>query len=242
MRSVLELHAGTPYFAMVPTPLSRLGAHFHAFRERFARLESGLGRQPQEPCTLDAELSASIFRDHAPGSAIACIRSLRESIPCAQFSVKTLRQLNAAVIGLPNSSVRTDAAWMGARHPSEAWFVAPPARELPRLLRDLCNFCNDANLPPFLRGVVGLHQLVLIHPFPDGNGRTARALLAVMALDTARSLAAVTHLLDRLFAFKGMALQRSQAGIRDSDDWSGYLELCLDALHEASSGNVPATG
>lgn len=242
MRSVLELDQGTPYFAMMPTPLARLGANFHPFVGRFAKLESVCSRQREDLRLLDAEIAASVFRDHASGSPIASGRSIRESIPPGQFSIKALRQLNGVVVGTPNSSIRTDAAWMGARHPSEAWFVAPPARELPRLLRDLCNFCNDATLPAFLRAVVGLHQMVLIHPFADGNGRTARALLAVMALGAAGSLAAASHLLDRLFEFKGMALQRSQTGIRSSDDWCEYLQLCLDALHEASSGAALITG
>lgn len=56
----------------------------------------------------------------------------------------------------------------------------PPAEEIPGLLEDLVAFANDVEGEPFVHPVVravALHfGLSYIHPFVDGNGRTARAL------------------------------------------------------------------
>lgn len=58
--------------------------------------------------------------------------------------------------------------------------VPPPAEELPSRLRELCRFANGAKLETFLhpvvRAVIVHFWLAYIHPFVDGNGRTARAL------------------------------------------------------------------
>ena len=55
----------------------------------------------------------------------------------------------------------------------------PPAEELPRRLRQLCDFANRTNGPflhPVLRACALHFQIGFDHPFCDGNGRTARAV------------------------------------------------------------------
>jgi len=64
------------------------------------------------------------------------------------------------------------------------YHVPPPAEELPERLRALCDFANvpaDQNsgadfIHPVLRGIILHFALAYIHPFYDGNGRTARTL------------------------------------------------------------------
>ncbi len=52
-------------------------------------------------------------------------------------------------------------------------------KKVPRLIEELCEFANSEESPflhPLLKGII-LHFLMgYIHPFNDGNGRTARAL------------------------------------------------------------------
>lgn len=59
--------------------------------------------------------------------------------------------------------------------------IPPPADQLPRRLREMCEFANeDADAEPFIhpvvRGILLHFWLAYDHPFEDGNGRTARAL------------------------------------------------------------------
>lgn len=60
-------------------------------------------------------------------------------------------------------------------------FVPPPAVELESMIRRLCNFANEKDdttgfMHPVVRGIILHFMLAYIHPFNDGNGRTARAL------------------------------------------------------------------
>ena len=55
----------------------------------------------------------------------------------------------------------------------------PPHKELDKLISDLCTFFNaDTNdfIHPIIKGCIIHFMIGWIHPFSDGNGRTARAL------------------------------------------------------------------
>lgn len=64
--------------------------------------------------------------------------------------------------------------------PDVVYHRPPPAEELPTRLAGLVAFANDVGAEPFVHPVVraiALHfGLAYVHPFVDGNGRTARAL------------------------------------------------------------------
>jgi len=61
----------------------------------------------------------------------------------------------------------------------EIMHVPPSFTKVPGLVEDLCKFANDAESPfihPLVKAII-IHFLIgYIHPFEDGNGRTARAL------------------------------------------------------------------
>jgi len=62
---------------------------------------------------------------------------------------------------------------------SEVVHTPPPKNELGELIKDLCAFCNNdsANfIHPIVKGCIVHFMIGWIHPFTDGNGRTARAL------------------------------------------------------------------
>ena len=55
-------------------------------------------------------------------------------------------------------------------------FMAPPAKNVPNLMNDLFSWMNDNkdNVNPLILSSVFHYEFVFIHPFSDGNGRTAR--------------------------------------------------------------------
>ena len=54
-------------------------------------------------------------------------------------------------------------------------FVAPPADMVPQLMNDLFYWLKaDKDVPMLIKSCVFHYELVFIHPFSDGNGRTAR--------------------------------------------------------------------
>ena len=64
-------------------------------------------------------------------------------------------------------------------------FVAPPENMVPILMKDLFDWLkNDKETPLLIKSCVFHYEFVFIHPFGDGNGRTARALSYMMLIQS----------------------------------------------------------
>ena len=55
-------------------------------------------------------------------------------------------------------------------------YIPPEYSEVPILLDELLKYINDSDDHPLIKAAVIHYQLVTIHPFEDGNGRTARII------------------------------------------------------------------
>ncbi|MEF2176025.1 MAG: Fic family protein, partial [Candidatus Absconditabacteria bacterium] len=56
-------------------------------------------------------------------------------------------------------------------------YLPPDWVDVPQLIKELLNFINtNTDIPTIIRAGLLHHWFVIIHPFIDGNGRTARAL------------------------------------------------------------------
>lgn len=64
---------------------------------------------------------------------------------------------------------------------NEVFYIPPEQKYLEHLINEFCDFANDKKethvfIHPIIKGII-LHFLIgYIHPFADGNGRTARAI------------------------------------------------------------------
>ena len=58
--------------------------------------------------------------------------------------------------------------------------VPPKSADVPALMQDLCNYINsggaDEFIHPVIKGILLHFWIAYVHPYMDGNGRTARAL------------------------------------------------------------------
>lgn len=63
---------------------------------------------------------------------------------------------------------------------NEVVHTPPPFQELPEFIKELCRYFNETNakvfVHPIIRGIIIHFMIAYMHPFVDGNGRTARAL------------------------------------------------------------------
>lgn len=75
--------------------------------------------------------------------------------------------------------IREGQNWIGrnANTPVGADFIPPPARLVPELLADLCDYANRDGVSAMVQAAVVHAQFETIHPFADGNGRVGRALI-----------------------------------------------------------------
>lgn len=85
-----------------------------------------------------------------------------------------MHRSNAQIAG----TFRNDQVWIGRdRIPHTADFVPPAAHRVPASIDDLVAFLDRDDLPVLVQTAVGHAHFESIHPFPDGNGRTGRALM-----------------------------------------------------------------
>lgn len=55
-------------------------------------------------------------------------------------------------------------------------YIPPEHKDVMPLLNELVDYINNSNDHPIIKAAVTHYQLVTIHPFEDGNGRTARIM------------------------------------------------------------------
>lgn len=74
---------------------------------------------------------------------------------------------------------RTEQVWIGGGDysPHGATFIPPHAERVLPAIEDLVRFMRREDIPPLVQAAVAHAQFETIHPFPDGNGRTGRAVV-----------------------------------------------------------------
>jgi Fic family protein len=78
---------------------------------------------------------------------------------------------------------RSQPVWIGGGYsnsPHTASFVPPRHERVSALMTDLVQFARRTDLPALPQIAVAHAQFETIHPFPDGNGRTGRAIVQAM--------------------------------------------------------------
>lgn len=76
--------------------------------------------------------------------------------------------------GLADDAGRYRSGGVGVMRGEEVVHMAPPARRVPGLMRNLLDWLRSTDLHPLAAGSVFHYELAFIHPFSDGNGRMAR--------------------------------------------------------------------
>ncbi len=113
----------------------------------------------------------------------------------------------------------------------ETIYTPPPAREVPILMGEMVEWLNNpCQVHPVLVSGVAQFQLVHIHPFLDGNGRTSR-LLSTLYLYRAgydfKRLFTISEYYDR----DRIAFYDAIQGVRDGGlDLTGWLEYFVEGL------------
>jgi Fic family protein len=113
----------------------------------------------------------------------------------------------------------------------ETIYTPPPAHDVSIMMAELVNYLNsETKAHPVLLSGIAQFQLVHIHPFLDGNGRTSR-LLSTLCLYQAgydfKRLFTISEYYDRDRA----AFYRAIQGVRENDmDMTGWLEFFIEGL------------
>ena len=143
-----------------------------------------------------------------------------------------------------NTHTAVRRSWPGTGRADEITAVAPP-KDIERRVAQLCAELNASDLIRRLHE--GTRELLDVHPFEGGNGRCARALMA-LNLRHAGKLVDRVAVIDFLYRFMEVDQQKERIGEvypREATEeavlpWLEYFAGILAALGEGQ-GRMPAT-
>lgn len=104
-------------------------------------------------------------------------------------------------------------------------YIPPEYSDIPALLDELVTYVNTTDDHPLLVAAIVHYQLVTIHPFEDGNGRTARLMSG--------------YILDYFgYGFQGIGSLEEYFAY-DSEEYYRSLQMGLPALYYDGRDNPP---
>ena len=104
-------------------------------------------------------------------------------------------------------------------------YIPPEYSDIDPLLDELVEYVNKSDDHPLIKAAIVHYQLVTIHPFEDGNGRTAR-LMSGYVLDYYG------------YGFKGIGSLEEYFAY-DIDEYYSALQMNLPALYYSGRNNPP---
>lgn len=131
----------------------------------------------------------------------------------------------------------------------EISYVPPDCENLDEILTDFCIFANETNTQKFIHPIIRaaiLHFLIgYIHPFTDGNGRTARAIFYWYLLKKGYWLIEYISISRMIIKSRGQYSTAYLFSELDENDLTYFinyqlktLELAFDSLKEYITRNV----
>ncbi len=104
-------------------------------------------------------------------------------------------------------------------------YIPPEYSDIPNLLEELVDYVNTTDDHPLIVAAIVHYQLVTIHPFEDGNGRTARLMSG--------------YILDLYgYGFNGIGSLEEYFAY-DSDEYYESLQMGLPVLYYSGRENPP---
>ena len=170
---------------------SRLGTDHPALGPMTAillRTESASSSQIEQLTTSAKQLALAEIDEGDKANALTVIGNVRAMEAALQLSDEisedSILAMHKALMVLQRGSeqdagrYRSEQVWIGPGEagPRLAAFVAPYHQRIPGAIADLVGFVKREDISVLVQVAVAHAQFETIHPFPDGNGRTGRAL------------------------------------------------------------------
>jgi len=123
---------------------------------------------------------------------------------------------------------------------NETVHIPPDASDLPDRMQKMCEFANhhdESNwIHPINKGVILHFWLAYDHPFTDGNGRTARALMYLYILSQDYLLFEYLSISRCILRARGQYMRSFLFTETDDNDLTYFLNYNLQAIRLAFSG------
>ena len=134
---------------------------------------------------------------------------------------------------------RRSQNWIGGTRPGNAYFVPPPAENVPECLGAFEKFLHDLPqaAPPLLKAALAHVQFETIHPFLDGNGRLGRLLITLILCEQ-KVLGKPLLYLSLYFKEHRQYYYDLLNSVRTTGDWEAWLIFFAEAVAATASQGV----
>jgi Fic family protein len=166
---------------------AEVGLHLAPFASILLRSESASSSRIEHLSSGAKAIAVAELGDTSKRNAteiVGNVAAMRAAIDLAdQLDADAILAMHRALLDHVEPEIagkwRDEQVWIGGSSvgPHQADYVAPHHQHLPVLIEDLVAFVARDNLPPLVLAAVAHAHFESIHPFPDGNGRTGRALI-----------------------------------------------------------------
>lgn len=120
---------------------------------------------------------------------------------------------------------------------NEIVYTPPTHQEIPEYINALCNYFNtvdpDYYTHPVIKGCIIHFMIGWIHPFADGNGRTARALFYLYLMNSGYWLIEYMSISRLIFQSKAQYARAYQYTETDRNDLTYFINYKVKVLHQA---------
>lgn len=169
---------------------AELGAEVAPFASVLLRSESASSSMIENLTSGAKSIALAELGSRAKRNAteiVGNVAAMRAALDLAdRLAGEAIIAMHAALLGEVGPSMtghwRTEQVWIGGTSfgPHTASFVPPHHEHVPALMDDLVRFTQRVDLPLLVQVAIAHAQFETVHPFPDGNGRTGRALIHAM--------------------------------------------------------------
>jgi Fic family protein len=160
------------------------------FASILLRTESASSSEIENLTSGARAIAEAELGERETGNAAQIVRNVRTMEAALSLADKidgeSIIAMQTALLGTfaPNltGGWREEQVWIGGNSlsPHLADFVPPHHDRVPAAMEDLVAFIRRVDLPALVQVAIAHAQFETIHPFPDGNGRTGRAIVQAM--------------------------------------------------------------
>ncbi len=169
---------------------SEMGGEIAPFAALLLRSEAAASSQIEDlsaSARAIAEAEVGTAERHNARAVVANVQAMLAAVALADdVSAASILVMHRALLEPVDPAIagqwRHEQVWIGGGNvgPHLADFIPPHHDRVPAAIDDLVAFAARNDVPVLAHVAVTHAQLETIHPFPDGNGRTGRALLQSM--------------------------------------------------------------
>ncbi len=166
---------------------AELGADIAPYAPLLLRSESAASSKIENLTASAKAIALAELGDpskHNAGIIVANTRAMQAALALADdLDEQAILDMHEVLIGPSHPEWvghwRSEQVWVGGSSygPHGALFVPPRHERVPEAMGDLVAFLRRDDIPVLVQATIAHAQFETIHPFPDGNGRTGRALI-----------------------------------------------------------------